>query len=431
MKKALYLIIATTMVVAQAKAKKWSLDSCISYAIEHNTEVQQRILSAYEGELDINEAKSRFLPNISAYASQSFNFGRALTADNTYANRNTNSFGVGAQLSLPIFQGLKAIRNLEYSKMSMRALLEQVEASKDDVTLNVTGQYLQALYTRELLDVAKIRLEISNNELARRKELLKAGKIPELDIYEAEAQVSQDELAVINALNDSDMALLDLAQLLNLADLDNFDIADLDEANLPLISPDDIFTTALLNNHAIQAGRINNEAAQKYVEIAKSGYIPTLSFSAGLGTNYYKTSGLFNDSFGQQMRHNFAKSIGFSLNVPVFDAFATRNSVRRAKARLSSAALQLEESHNQLYKAINQAYAQAVAAEKKLTAAEKALEATEAAFHAMEVKYSNGRANATEFEKAKADYITSLAESVQAKYEAILRSRILNFYNKE
>lgn len=425
------LITAAVIAAASAaSAATWSLDSCVSYAIEHNIEVKQQLLSAYEGELGVNEAKDRFLPSVSAYASESFNFGRGLTADNTYAHRNTQSFSVGAQMSLPLFQGLRAVRGLAYSRTQLRALLEQAEATKDNVTLNVIGQYLQALYAREMLAVARERLAISQGELARRRELLDAGKIPELDIHSAIAQVSQDELSVVNAENDSAIALLDLSQLLNLPSADGFDIEPLPDSEMPLLAPDEVFTNAMRNNHGIKAGRLAEEAADRNVAVAKSGWLPTLSFSAGLGTNYYKTSGLENAGFGSQMRHNFAKSIGFSLNVPIFDAFGTRNSVRRARAQQTSAALQLENSRNALYKAINQAYTQAVAAHKKQDAAARAVESTRAAFDAMKVKYDNGRANATEFEKAKSDYTASLSEAVQARYEAMLRARILNFYNK-
>ena len=139
-------IIVSLLTAAAATAQTWTLDRCIDYAVEHNTEVRRSLLSARQGELAVTEAKDRFLPQLSGYGSQSFNFGRGLTADNTYANRNTSSFSVGAQLQVPVFQGLAAVRNLKYSRTSMRALLERCEAAKDDVTLNVIGQYLQALY---------------------------------------------------------------------------------------------------------------------------------------------------------------------------------------------------------------------------------------------------------------------------------------------
>ena len=134
-------------------------------------------------------------------------------------------------------------------------------------------------------------------------------------------------------------------------------------------------------------------------------------------------------SFGSQMRHNFSQSIGINLSVPLFDAFGTRNSVRRARLAGESARLRVDDTRNTLYKAICQAHSQAMAAYQKRTAAAAALESAREAFRAVSIKYENGRANATELEKAKSDYITAMAESVRARYESILRSRILLFYN--
>jgi len=424
------LLILFGALCLQAQQSPWTLDDCVAYAIDHNIDVKRQSLQITQGELAITEAKDRFLPHVSGYASQNFNFGRGLTADNTYANRNTSSFSAGAQLSLPIFQGLSAVRRLDYAKADLRAMVEQTEAAKDDVELNVTGQYLQALYTAEMVDVARTRLDISRSELQRRNILLEAGKIPELDIYQAQSQVSQDELNLVNCINDSAIAMLDLRQLLNLPSEAEFSIEALPDTLMPLLSPDDVFANALANNHSMKAGRLQAEAAEKNVSLAKTGYIPTLSFSAGIGSSYYSTSGYESEKFGQQMRHNFAKQIGFSLSVPIFDAFSTRNSVRRARVQADNARLQLDDSRQRLYKSIMTAYTQATAAHKKRDAALIAVKSAEKAFEAMKIKYDNGKANATEYEKSRNDYTSSLTESVQARYEALLRARILNFYNR-
>lgn len=425
--KALIISIAA-LTAMSATAKTWTLDECIDFAIENNIRVKNTRIQQLQGEQEVVEAKDRFLPQLSGYGSQSFNFGRGLTADNTYANRNTSSFSVGANLSLPIFQGLSAIRTLDYSKANLKALLEQTESAKDDVALNVIAQYLQALYASEILQVARINLGISQREFERRQELFNAGKVAELDVYEARAQVSRDELSVVNAANDSITARLDLSQLLNLPSAEDFQIEPIADELLPLSSPDEVFASAMEINHGILAQKRSIEAAEKNISVAKSGYIPTLSFNAGLGTNYYKTSGFPNEGFGPQMRHNFSKTIGFSLSVPLFDGFGTRNRIRRAKLQTETARLQLDDSRLQLYKNIQTAYTQALGAAKKQESAQTAVESSRAAFEAMQLKYENGRANGTELEKAQSDYTSALAESVQAKYENTLRRRILEFY---
>ena len=429
MNKFLTFIIFLLPCISYAK-EKWSLDSCISYAVSHNLTVKSRELSVKSGELDITEAKDNFLPNIGAGAQQSFSFGRGLTAENIYANRNTSQFGWNVYMSVPLFQGLRNVRTLDYSKANFRQLVEQLESAKDDVTLAVIAQYLQVLYYQEMYSVSLEQLRLSQIELERRKELLEAGKIPELDMLQAEAQVAQDELSAVTAQNNQDLALLDLAQLLELDSTENFDIQPLtgDPAALPLPTPESVYETALVENHSIRASRLGVEVAGKYLKLAQSGYLPTLSFSAGLGSSYYKTSGFENENFSGQMRHNLSESLGFSLNIPIFDSFTTRNSIRKAKVQQLSAQLQLSDAENQLYKAITQAHTQALAAEKRLKSCVVAEKSTGAALDAMREKYNYGKANATEFEQAKTTYIQAVSDSVQAKYESILRRRILQFY---
>lgn len=424
-------ILAAALVAASsAVAQTWSLDSCISYAVRHNLTVKSRELSAMSGELDITEAKDRFLPTVSAGASQSFSFGRGLTSENTYANRNTSNFGWQAGLNLPLFQGLRNVRNLAYAKANLLTLVEQLESAKDDITLNVIAQYLQVLYCGEMCKVADEQVRLSQVELERRKELLEAGKIPELDVLQAQSQLAQDELSAVTAQNDRAIALVDLAQLLELGSADGFDIQPIDtEEPLPLLSPDAVYESALRSNHSIKASRLGVESAGKAVTLAKSGWLPTLSFNAGIGSNYYTVSGFTSESFGNQMRHNLSKSLGFSLSIPIFDAFSTRNSVRKAKVQQLNARLQLTDAQNRVYKAIQQAYTQAVAAEKRKASSAVACQATEAALEAMRLKYNYGKANATEFEQAKTAYVRAVSDAAQAKYESVLRKRILAFYN--
>lgn len=431
MKKFLFSLIIATSLLEAGASESWSLDSCISYAINHNLTVKSRELSVISGDLDITEAKDNFLPNVSAGAQQSFSFGRGLTADNMYANRNTSQFGWSMQMSMPIFQGLRNVRNLDYAKTNYRMLVEQFESAKDDITLSVIAQYLQVLYYEELYKVSLEQLRLSQIELERRQELVEAGKIPELDMLQAQSQVAQDELSSVNALNNQNLALLDLAQLLELRSAEDFSILPLegDIAELPLPSPEEVYNAALADNHTILASRLGVEVAGKYVKLARTGYIPTLSFSAGFGSSYYKTSGYNNENFSNQMRHNLSESLGFSLNIPIFDSFNTRNSIRKAKVQQISAQLQLSDAELQLYKTITQAHAQAVAAEKRMKSSAIAEKATGVALEAMREKYNYGKANATEFEEAKSSYIQAVSESVQAKYESVLRRRILQFYS--
>ena len=429
MKTAIICALALASAISSA-AETWTLDRCINYALDNNLTVKSRKIEIQSGELDVTAAKDRHLPNLSANASQSFSYGRGLTSDNTYTDRNTSNFGWGVNMSLPLFQGLSAIRQTKYAQANLRALVEELEATKDDITLNVISAYLQVLYAGEMCNVAEEQLRLGLVEQSRREELLANGKIPELDLIEAQSQVAQNRLSLVNAQNDRTLALVDLAQLLELPDIDGFDIAPVEDDGLTLYSPDEVYDRALESNHSVLAARRRIEAADRNISLARSSYLPNLSFNAGIGSNYYTVSGISSESFARQMNHNFNKSLGFSLSIPLFDAFSSRNNVRRAKIQHLNARLQYETTERNLYKTIQQAYYQAKGATEKLRSAEISADATRQAFEAMQQKYDFGRANSTEYEQARSNYVRATSEAVQAKYESILRRRILAFYNK-
>ncbi len=415
---------------ATSFADGWTLDSCINYAIAHNITVRSRELDTQSAELAVTEAKDAFLPQAQGSVSQSFSFGRGLTSENTYADRNTSQFGWNIGVSLPLFQGLSAKRNLEYTRANLQAIAEQCNVARDNVELQVISQYLQVLYCGEMLDVAMEQERLSQVQLDRCKILVEEGKRPELEQIQAESQVAQNHLSVVNARNDRTLALLELSQLLQLPTMDGFDVVPVTEGSKLLPVADEVYATALRNNSTIRAGRLSIESAEKSIGVAKTGYIPKLSFNAGIGSSYYNLSGSDNPAFHRQMRDNLSKTLGFTLSIPIFDAFSTRNSVRRARIQHTSAMLSLEDAQSNLYKTINQAYQQALASESKHEAAVVAENTSKAAYDAMEVKYEFGRANSTELEQARSEYILTRMQTVQAHYETLLRQRILEFYNR-
>ncbi len=417
MKKSLFTI-SMLMAVSSAVASPWSLDSCISYAVEHSLQVRQRIVDVRQGDVELSSAKSGYLPTLGAQVSQGWNIGRGLTSDNTYADRNTSNTQWGVNLSLPLFDGLSTPRQVAYAKASLAAALQQLEAVRDNVTLNVIAGYLQVLYQKELHQEALHQEALSSYELTRRKALL-----------EAESQLAQDRMSVATSANDTRLALVDLAQLLYIDDIDGFDIEpiDTDMPALTMAPLAELYARALGRSHAVAAARANITAAERGIDVAKTGYIPRLSFNVGIGSSYYTVSGFSNEPFGRQMKNNYATSMGFSLSIPIFDGLQTRNQVNRAKVQKVNAELQLDQAEQELMRQVQQAYYQADGARARLAAGETARDAANKAFEAMQEKYSVGRATPTDYEQAKSKALTATTQAIQARYELILRTRILDF----
>lgn len=429
MRKLLITALSFCGIVGNCHAEEvWSLQRCVDYALENNLTIKNSRIQVDQSELDVTSAKDAFLPSVSANASEGFNFGRGLTADNTYADRNTTNFQWGVSFSLPLFQGLTDVRQLKVAKSSLQQYLLEFEAAKDDLTLNIVAQYLQVLYNKEIVKSAISQLEYSTYEVERQKALVDAGKVAEANLYDAEAQQAQDKLQVVTSNNDVRVALVNLANLLQLPTADGFDISQL-EGDLPEVpGPDIVYSRAVEHNHSILSARQGINVAKDRVSYAKAGYMPRLSFDASVGSSYYTVSGYNNDPFTIQMQNNFSTYLGFRLSIPLFDAFSTRNNVRRARLQETSARLELEKRESELYKAIQLAYTQATGARDKYIAAGKTLEKTRLSFDATREKYELGRVTPVEFEQAKNNLFKVEISRISSLYEYLLRYRILLFY---
>lgn len=427
MRKFLFIVAALSLFTAEGQTP-WNLEQCVEYAVSHNLTVKARELETESEQLTLTEAKDRVLPTLEAGASQTWNFGRGLTAANTYADRNTSNFQWSAGLSLPLFQGLSTVRRIKASESSLAKTLTETAAAKDDITLNVVAQYLQVLYAREVEQSAASQVEYTAYEVGRQQALVEQGKVPEADLYDAQAQYAQDKLQLVTAQNDTRTALVQLANLLQLPSVEGFDVLPLSDAEPLIPGPDQVYSDALGINNSVLAARQGITAANDNISLAKTGYIPRIDFNAGIGSSYYKVSDFPNEGFGAQMRHNYATYLGFRLTIPIFDGFSTRNQIRRARLSKLQAELELDRRQSELYKEIQLAYYQAKGARERYLASGETLEKMKLSFAATREKYNLGRSTPAEFEQAKNNLFRTEVSSIQARYEYLLRCRILSFY---
>ncbi|MDE6336119.1 MAG: TolC family protein [Muribaculaceae bacterium] len=411
-----------------SRAETWSLQQCVDYAISHNISIQQGEQRVKSGELAITEAKDGFLPQVDASASQSFNFGRGLTAENTYANRNTSSTSWNVGFSLPLFQGLKEYKRVKVAELSLQQYLWESGSAKDNVTLNVMSQYLQVLYCKEVVRSSESQAELSAYQVERQKALIEVGKVAEATLYDLEAVAAQDRLQVVTAGNDLQTAIVNLTNLLLLPSAEDFDVAPLDEQDPSLSSAEEVYSQAQNINNSLLGARQAVKVADENISMAKTGFIPTLSFSGGIGSSYYTVSGMQSENFGNQMRHNFSTYLGLSLRIPIFDAFSTRNSIRRSRMQKLDAELALEQRETDLQKEIQLAYYQAKGARERYLTSEETLEKTRLSFEATRERFDLGRATQADYEQAKNNLFKTEVTRIQAHYEYLLRAKVLQFY---
>lgn len=431
MKKTLTLIMGLAVFGTAQAQQAWSLRQCITYALEHNISIKQQENTVESNRISLNTSKNSRLPGLQASASQSMNFGRGLTADNTYANRNTMSTGFDLGTSVSLYTGGQMTHDIRQKEINLQAALVDLNRAKDDISMQIASTYLEVLYQKDMLAVAKNQLELAKLQESRLQSLLQTGKIAETEVVEAHATVASDELQVTQAENQVQLALLNLSQLLELQTPEGLDvetpvIAQAQDVILPL--PDVIYAEANGIKPQVQAQVLRLKSAEESIEIAKAGKLPRVSLSGGLGTNYYHTSGFPSNKFASQLKDNLSKYIGLSVSVPIFNKYATRNQIKTAKLQYQTQQLQLEETRKGLYKEIQQAYYNALAAQKQCVSSEAAEKASQSAFELVSKKYENGKATNTEFQESKTRLLKAEADYLQAKYTFLFRTKILEFY---
>lgn len=430
------LLIALALTAAQQPADSipdlshpWSLQECMDWALEHNLTIVRQELSHESMDVDRNTAEMSWLPSVNASVSENMSFGRGLGGDNTYEYGNSSTTGFSLGGSMTLFDGLATPNRIKLARLNLDAATEDLEKAREDVRVAVAKAYVQILYNLEIQDVAAQQVTIDSLQVERLDGLMGVGRSSKAELSQQKASLAQSRVTLVQAQNNVRAAVLDLAQLLELPSWDGFSIVRF-EAPAPgevyLGHPDDIYADAVMARPAIKAEQLRLQGTERSIAIAKSGYYPSLSLNAGLGTNYYSnfpTAGFWN-----QLGANFSQYVGLSLNIPIFNKFQVRNQVRSAKIQQESQKVQLQYAKQSLYKEIYQAWNGAIAAQAKYEASVDAESAARDAFELTQAKYEGGGATLTDFSDARTRYMKAKSDLVQASCEYLFQTSLVQFY---
>ena len=424
---------------AQEQTAPWSLEACINYAYANNLQLKQKMEEQEARKVELHTSKHSWLPAVNANMGQSFQFGRSTSKSGVIVDQNAANTTFNINLDMPIFDGFKIPNDIAARKLDLQAAIESLNKAKEDLAVNIASYYLQVLYNKELQRVAQLQVDLDREQVNKTEAMVNAGKVPLSQLYDIKAQLARDEVTLTAATNNVQLALLDLAQSLELERSDrSFDvvtpqITDAVAENMSsILPPETIFDQAVTFKPQIKEQEYLLESQKRMLKVAQAGYYPKLNFGASYSNGYYHTSmgGEFADtrSFGDQLKQNGQKIVGFSLSIPLFNRFQVRNSVRSARIGINNQQLLLENSKKTLYKEIQQAYYNATAAQEKYTASDKSVASSREAFSYAQARYEAGKSTVFEFNEAKTKYAQSLAEQAQAKFDFIFRAKILDFY---
>ena len=434
------LLIIGTMFAMNGQMKKWTLEECVTYAVDNNLTVEQFELDLENAKIDKSDALGNLLPDLNASASASNNVGFSIVpGSNAPTTESTFRTNAGFSSNLTLFDGLRNFKQLHRAKMNALANQYRLDDLKDDIRLNVANAYLQVLSNKEALKVSQAQYAVTEQDLKRTKELVESGVVPRGDLLEIEATAANQEQQIVNGEGLVLISRINLAQLLQITDYENFDIAD-DSFDIP---PSDIlnnsaktiFAKALEFRNDIKFSEANVGLAEKDLEIAKGAYLPTLTGFFQYGTGYSNRNQIrdvnnqfFRPDFTDQLWIFDNVSYGARLNIPIFNGWSTKNNVKRSKISLDRVKLQLEQDKLALESDIQQAHVNVTTFYKAYEAAEKTLEARKLAYDYAKERFDVGLMNAFDFSQAQARVDNAEATVIRTKYDYIFRLKILEFY---
>ncbi len=435
---AIVLVFSISMVFAQQK--QWTLEECIAYAEENNISIAQFELDLENAKIDHSDAFGNFLPDANAQVSTSASTG--LSFDPTTQEPVTTTILTGSgnlTSTVNIFNGLRNINRLRRAKMNALANQYRLDDLKDDIRLNVANAYLSIISNKETLVTQKAQYTATEQDLKRTAELVDAGVLPKGNLLDIEATAAGQEQQIVNTENLVLISRINLAQLLQITDYENFDVADVDlevpPSEVTNRTPKEIFAAALAFRNDIKLSESNVALAEQDLKISKGALLPTLGAFFNYNTRYSDqerfnniTGMLERESFTDQLWLNDGISYGVQLNVPIFNRFANRNNIRRSEINVQQTQLQLEQNKLQLETDINQAYVNVFNLAKAYEAAQKTLDARRLAYDYAKERYEVGLMNAFDFSQAQAQVDNAEASVVRTKYDYIFSLKVLEFY---
>ena len=446
-KVGLILLLLISVTKVSTAQEVITLRHATELVLQNNLQIKQAQLSEALGDETLKQSKLALYPTLNASNNLNLNYGRSNNPlTNQFVNQSLTSTNGSLYTSVTVFQGFQKINQIAQNKYDLEADKSYTQKIKNDLLLAVVNNYLLVLSNQDLLVAAKQQYAITNLQLDREQKYFDVGSKTLADLSQAKAQLATSELNVTNAQNQVDISFLNLAQLLELDPALRFEVEkpvidEIKQANTTS-SASEIYQTALKNYPDIKLAELRMLAWDKAVYVAKGNFYPRLVLQGSLGSGYSSvtqrlivpqpvgsTIPVFEKTpFSDQINENFNQSVGFGLSIPLFNGYAARSSVRKAKINYQNAQINVQVARNNLNKTINQAVLDLRASEKRYSSAQFAFQSSKEAFNVIEQRYNVGLVNSLDFNQAQTNLNKAQFDEIQAKYDFIFRSKVIDYY---
>lgn len=435
--------------------------------MEKSISVRQADVQARIDALTLEQSKLARLPSVSMQNNGGYQFGRSIdptsnqftTAEILFANHSLN-------LGLDLFNWFSKKNTVIANTYRAEAARAGVEKARSDIALNVANAYLQILLSREQINISEVQVKQSKEQVDNISKQVKEGALPELNLMEMEAQLSNDSATLINAQANYGLSVLQLKALLNIEADVPFEVEEPSVESIPVetlseLEPAAVYQLAVRNMPQQKINELNLKAAIKNVSVQKAAMYPSLTLFGGLDTRYSNAERLYASAFTntfvpigrtptgeivttiderlvpttfskntyfRQINNNFGQSVGLSLNIPIFNAGIARTNWRKAKLNVESVELQKELDGQTLKQDIYQAHLNAVAALQKFQASQKAVATSQKAYEFARKRFDVGLLNSIDLITNQNNFFRARINLLSAQYDYVFKMKLLEFY---
>jgi outer membrane protein len=426
---ALAWVLGTFSAAAQTPSQVITLNDAITIALERNIDLQQAQVDAALSDVAVSEARQQFLPDLQLDAVGARNYGRNFNqTEGRILEQTTESIGLGASSGLTLFNGFGDLSALRQAKFARKAGHFDLERARQTILFEVASNFVALTQIQELLRVLRENLTDETRLQTQIQQYVEAGARSASDLYQQQANMAAARLAVVQAQNATESARVDLMQTLHLdpAGTYDFQVPDVTPDNLP-VPPElaEWLEHARASRVDLKAEEARLAAAEQNVRVARAGFWPSLSLSAGYGSAYSSAS---KSSFDDQLDSQRGGSVGLGLSIPVFDRAVARNASRRAHLLFRRQSLVLESTREEIGIQVRRLHQDYQAAREQLSAAEAQQNAAERAVHTADERFKAGVAPLVELTQARILFLQAESALASARSNLLLQSTLMNYY---
>jgi len=436
----LFLFVSPCLIGWQAQAQDRqtiSFEEAIDLALLQNLTLKQAANTVEQQRTAVSDRRMAFVPNLNFSSSTGQNFGRYLdVTENQYFTESTESFSANASSSVNIFTGFRNRASLNQAQFNLEATDLDLERTRQMVVFNVASSFLTLIERQEQVRVQEESLTSQQQQLTQIEEMVRVGARPISDLYQQQAATASAEATLLNAERMLQLGQVSLIAILQLDPFGSYDFvapavedSDLIEQQYDL---EQLIRTAFQARPDLLAQELSIDAASEGIRIARSSRLPSVGFGIGYRSQWSSARKDFitgeTVSFFDQLDVNRGGNYGFSISVPIFDRFSSRNSVQRAQLTYNNQQLVLENLRHDIALQVRQAYLDYLTTLKQLEVTEKQEIAAQQALDAARERYNVGAATLVELTQAQAVYVQAASNRIQARYDFVFQKKLIDYY---